>query len=154
MRTIILLIIAALITGACATSAGATEDGTRTIELNLSEFKFAPQRVTLTAGERVTLRLVNRGAVEHEFMAGREVDEAEGGYHEDLFHDLKPVVSGAAMAMEPIGHEHEGFGVRVAPGRTAEITFVVPDEPGVYEIGCFVPGHYEAGMKATLVIER
>lgn len=43
--------------------------------------------------------------------------------------------------------------MEVEPGGFASVTFALPaDRRGEWEIGCFVPGHYEAGMKATLVV--
>lgn len=38
-------------------------------------------------------------------------------------------------------------------GAEEEITFTAPSEAGEYEIYCNIPGHKEAGMVATLVVE-
>lgn len=38
-------------------------------------------------------------------------------------------------------------------GESNTFSFTAPDEPGEYEIYCNVPGHREAGMVATLVVE-
>jgi len=40
----------------------------------------------------------------------------------------------------------------VQPGKTAELTFT-PKAKGRYPIVCAVPGHKEAGMTGTLVVE-
>jgi uncharacterized cupredoxin-like copper-binding protein len=45
--------------------------------------------------------------------------------------------------------EEFGFGFHVEPGETAIAGFI-PDKEGYFEIGCYIPGHYEAGMKGTL----
>lgn len=44
------------------------------------------------------------------------------------------------------------FHVHAEPGETVRASFVAPDEPGEYEVGCYLPGHYEQGMKGTLVV--
>ncbi len=41
----------------------------------------------------------------------------------------------------------------VSPGDSETIDFTVPDEAGTYEFYCSVPGHKEAGMEGTLVVE-
>ena len=58
---------------------------------------------------------------------------------------------------DPIFHDWEVEGlanvdVPARPGQTAELRFLV-DEPGTYQIVCTVPGHAEAGMTGTLVVE-
>lgn len=72
---------------------------------------------------------------------------------EDLFAGLSPSVTPPdAVAMD--AHDaHAGFMVQVEPGETVEVTFTLPeDRAGEWEIGCFEPGHYEAGMHATLTL--
>ncbi len=51
------------------------------------------------------------------------------------------------------GDDHAGAHITVAAGDQQTVQLQVPvDADGEWEIGCFLPGHYEAGMIATLVI--
>lgn len=43
------------------------------------------------------------------------------------------------------------FHLHAAAGDTEEGAFIAP-APGTYEIGCYIPGHFESGMKGTLVV--
>lgn len=43
------------------------------------------------------------------------------------------------------------FHLHVQPGESLQASFIAP-EAGDYVIGCYIPGHFEAGMKGTLVI--
>jgi nitrite reductase (NO-forming) len=59
---------------------------------------------------------------------------------------------------DPIFHDLEVEGlanvdVAARPGQTASIR-VRLDRPGTYEYVCTVPGHAEAGMTGTLVVEQ
>jgi len=139
----VLLVIGA---GSCGTSPATSADG-RVIEITMKEFSFTPRTITLNAGETVTLKLNNVGTVEHEFMAGR-LPTAGKGYAEDW---LKRAVPGLANHTHP-GEEHLGEGVRVSADWGNRVTIVVPQEKGTYEFGCFVAGHYEAGMKGAIVV--
>jgi uncharacterized cupredoxin-like copper-binding protein len=42
----------------------------------------------------------------------------------------------------------------VAPGAKEHVVFTAPDKPGQVPFYCNVPGHREAGMVGTLVIEQ
>lgn len=44
------------------------------------------------------------------------------------------------------------FHIHADPGRTTRATFVAPEAPGEYTIGCYLPGHFEQGMRGTLVV--
>lgn len=44
------------------------------------------------------------------------------------------------------------FKLVAQPGQTVKGTFTAPTTPGTLEIHCDVPGHTEAGMKATLTV--
>ena len=51
------------------------------------------------------------------------------------------------------GHEH-GTMVEAAAGETFLMTFTLPeDRRGEWATGCFLSGHYEAGMHGTLIVE-
>ncbi|GBD11912.1 hypothetical protein HRbin23_01595 [bacterium HR23] len=45
--------------------------------------------------------------------------------------------------------------LEVEPGvKDIWVRITIPEEmKGEWEIGCFVPGHYEAGMHTTLIVE-
>lgn len=87
----------------------------------------------------------NVGTVEHEFMAGSE-PMIGTGYRQDWL----------ARAKLDAGKRHDaahaGEGARAAARKSAELRVVVPAEKGEFEFGCFVAGHYEAGMKGKLVV--
>lgn len=146
-------VLGALIALACG--AGATASARPAgaaggaVEIEMGNFFFKPETIRVKVGERVTLRLMNRTTVEHEFMAGRRPNPGEGGYAEDLFKGVEVAASGGKAER---GHGG-GFEFEVEPGKTGELTFTAPDRKGTYEIGCFVPGHYQAGMKGKLVVE-
>jgi uncharacterized cupredoxin-like copper-binding protein len=147
------LAAAALLLGACTT--GAQDDtGTDRVEITMSEFAFDPDPVTVPAGREVTLALTNDGDVRHELMAGRDpMPDDDGGYLQDLFAGVDPTVSPASAVAMDDHDAHAGFMVQVEPGETVEVTFTLPaDRSGGWEIGCFEPGHYEAGMHAQLTV--
>lgn len=91
----------------------------------------------------------NVGTVEHEFMAGSEPMMGTG-YRQDWL----------ARAKLDAGKRHDaahaGEGACAAARKSAELRVVVPAEKGEFEFefefGCFVAGHYEAGMKGKLVV--
>lgn len=145
------LLAAGFVGSACAMGLGpGGPGGEGTVRIAMSNFAFTPTQIRLRSGQRVTLQFDNRSPLEHEFMAGQR-PEAMGGYATDLFKDVDVQAKGGTT--ERGGHSG-AFELRVAPhmGR-AELTFVVPDRKGTYEIGCFLPGHYEAGMKGTITVE-
>ena len=144
MRRVGVVVLVAGLVGACGGSTP-VNDG-KTIEIVMRDFAFSPETVTLRAGEKVTLRFKNIGKLEHEFMAGAEPEYGKG-YLKDWFAGAELETSG--------GHDmgHAGQGVRVAPNSTVSVTFIVPTPGGAFEFGCFVPGHYEFGMRGLLLID-
>lgn len=158
MRASIVAVTAgAIVLGACAGgTSGTPSDQGRRIEVEMKEFAYSQQALTLKAGEKVTLAFKNTGSIEHEFMAGRQAMAGQG-YMEDMFKGVDHHITPESSADEGMGAMGgmgaDAVGVRVAPGATATLTFVVPAAPGSYEFGCFVAGHYEAGMKGALSIQ-
>ncbi len=111
------------------------------IAVEMSEFSFSPDPFEVQAGSTVRFEFTNVGVVEHEAVIGdlHAQDEAE-----------------TAMAEMADGSDHnegahgEGASIVLGPGESGELV-VTFDEAGELIIGCHVPGHWEAGMRAALV---
>ena len=105
------------------------------IEVTLTDgLRIEPASMTVPAGVPVTFLVTNDGQIEHELYLG---DEAAQQEHEE------EMLSGEPM------HGHSNA-VTVAPGQTEELTFTFA--PGEWLAGCHVPGHYPAGMVATIEV--
>jgi len=127
------------------------------VEVQMKEFAFVPSAVTLKAGVPAEVRLVNRGVVEHEFMvyAGKPMAGMDPQkMHKELearsyFRGLAVQVEGKAKMVERMGKDL--VMVTLAPGERVVLRFT-PTKKGTFEMGCHVPGHYEAGMKGKWVV--
>ncbi len=129
------------------------------VEVQMKEFAFVPSAVTLKAGVPAEVRLVNRGVVEHEFMvydlghlhlAGMDPQKM----HKELearsyFRGLVVQVEGKAKMVERMGKDL--VMVTLAPAERVVLRFT-PVKKGSFEMGCHLPGHYEAGMKGRWVV--
>ena len=140
------VVLVAMVAVACGSEPAKTARG-RVIEITMKEFTFSPRSITVSPGETVTLKFTNVGALEHEFMAGRAPVPSRG-YTEDW---LKRAVPALANHTHP-GEEHLGEGIRVSADWGNQVTLVVPEAKGTYEFGCFIAGHYEAGMKGSITV--
>lgn len=133
--------------GACGGDLGAPPSGAIVIEMG--NFSFTPATIRLRAGERATVRLHNPSNAEHDFFVGQQPDPANARYAVDLFQGVEVEFVGKGRVMRG----GSAFRAVIPPVAAGQLTFTVPDRKGVYEIGCFLPGHYQGGMKGTLVVE-
>ena len=127
------------------TYAALPNDPGRVVRIDMSDFAFSPASIAVTPGERITLSFRNIGSQEHEFMAGHEAIPGKG-----FARDWLDLASAGAVKAHDAGHS--GAGLRLAPRGAANITIVVPAQIGEVEFACFVVGHYESGMKGTLIV--
>lgn len=119
------LMTLALAVAACgAGSAGSGEPEGVTVNVKMTEFAFEMDKTEVPAGVPVTFNITNEGAVEHEVVL-----EVAGVNDEPL--------------ENPDGSEAEAEDIE--PGGTAKLTYTF-DEGGSFQLGCHIPGHYEAGM--------
>jgi uncharacterized cupredoxin-like copper-binding protein len=89
--------------------------------------------LTVSPGEMVTFVVRNEGGMAHNVQFGRYLDPETRRYQTELF---------------------PGFaGLDLDAGEEARLTLQMPEEPGEWEIGCLILGHYEAGQVLALVIE-
>ena len=124
----------ALILGACA--------GPRIQEVSLTavDMAFQPEALEVTAGRPVRLTMVNEGALDHDFSILEMPMETMGATAVAMpGHDM------GAMTVDPQLH----MAVTMGMSNTIEFT---PTKPGTYEFFCTVPGHKQAGMVGTMVV--
>jgi uncharacterized cupredoxin-like copper-binding protein len=147
MRSLLMIAMGLALAGCAGTPTYAPlpNDAGRVVRIDMSDFAFSPASISVTPGERITLSFRNLGSQEHEFMAGSQATPGKGFAHDWL--DL-------AKADGVKGHDtgHSGVGLRLAPRDAANVTIVVPAQIGEVEFACFVVGHYESGMKGTLIV--
>ena len=132
-------------------------------DINMTEYTFSPERLSLKVGQEVTLNLSNAGQLQHEIMFGREMMKMENrpaGYMEDMFEagGVEPEVT---QEGEP-EHEHEemmhsGFMVALPTDGTGTMKFIVTEGMlGEWEMGCFEQDgvHYDAGMIGSVSVTQ
>lgn len=120
---------------------GAHHAPSRTVGIVMAEdggaMVFEPSRLEVKQGEQVRFVLRNTGALEHEFLIDSVSNNAA---HKE------------AMAADPDMLHAEPNGRRLKPGQTTELVWRFT-KPGTFEIACLIPGHYESGMKGSVVVK-
>ncbi len=111
----------------------------RTIEIAANDdFSFSPSSVIVEAGETVTFKVTNTGAIPHDFTLGDSALQDE--------HEAEMAEMGGNMEM----HDEPNV-FSLEPGETKTMTWHFK-ESGPILFGCHQPGHYAAGMKGSVVI--
>ncbi len=109
----------------------------RVVEVAMDEFSYSPASLSVRAGETVRFVFRNDGQTLHEAVIG---DAAVQDAHRRGMQD------GASG-----GHGHDAVAVDVEPGASAIVVHRF-DHAGEVLIGCHEPGHYDAGMLATIAV--
>jgi uncharacterized cupredoxin-like copper-binding protein len=116
---------------------GAAADA-RMVEVGMTdELTFEPDFITVAFGETVRFEVTNTGEIVHEFLIGDEAAQAE----------FEEQMSGGGEM------DHDATaGVSVDPGQTETFEYTFGDTDEVVLAGCHEPGHYDAGMVATITV--
>lgn len=107
-RYIFLLVMASLVFAVAACGSGGSEPEAPepvSFTIEMTEYSYTPNELTVAVGQEVTLTLVNKGQLEHEIMIGRDVVMADGrpnGYTVDLFEHagVEPEVHGGMLMID------------------------------------------------------
>lgn len=118
-----------------ACTGGGSDSPSTSINVTLTDFAFSPNTFTVPAGAQITLTAVNNGAGKHSFVIMKQGDDVK-----DHFTDADKA---------NIYWEKDD----IQSGQTVTDTFTAPSTPGTYQIVCAVPGHFEAGMVAKLIVK-
>jgi uncharacterized cupredoxin-like copper-binding protein len=115
----------------------------RTVEVLMKEapgdyeMMFIPNRVTVRVREQIRFVLRNVGNRDHEFVLGTVAD--------NLAHMKE-------MEKHPGMVHVETNARRLKPNETAEIVWHFTKR-GTFDFSCLIPGHREAGMFGTIIVE-
>ena len=113
----------------------APKTGAITVDVTLVDFKIYSTVTTFKAGVPYYFVVTNRGPSVHEFA---------------IFPD-KP--DGSALPMD-VQYVHRLIEIeQVAPGSTIKLNYVFPSA-GRDEIACQMRGHYQAGMRLPIVVNK
>jgi uncharacterized cupredoxin-like copper-binding protein len=104
--------------------------------VTLSEFSVDMTQSSFDAGKTYNFIVTNEGAVPHEVMIVAPLEPGEG--------DMEEMDEQALLVVEADD---------LPAGATVEVEYTFPtDAQAGLEAACYVPGHYEAGMKTPVVV--
>ena len=98
---------------------------------------FIPDTLKIRKGEQVRFQLRNNGEVDHEFVVAT--------MEENLKHMKE-------MEKNPDMEHDDPNARRVKPKKTAEIVWQFT-KAGTFDFSCLIPGHRQAGMFGTIIVE-
>lgn len=147
---IVTFLLAAAVGGPSATFAA---DPPRTIALvGTDDMKYNLTTITARAGEQIRVRLTVKGTMPkivmaHNFVlvkAGTDVQKlvTDGAPHRATDF-IPPTMMNSVLAKTALA----------GPGETVDVIFTVPTRPGRYPFLCTFAGHYQSGMKGTLIVK-
>jgi uncharacterized cupredoxin-like copper-binding protein len=134
--------IAVLAAGAALLGACASAPVPQEFTLTAMTMTYSPSVLEVTAGVPVELTFVNQDSLEHDFSI-LEIPVGSVSAADPMSAEHQMEMGEAAV--EPVLH------VAAEPGATNHLSFT-PTKPDRYEFYCTVPGHKEAGMVGTLVV--
>jgi azurin len=127
-------------------------DPVRVFNIVASEdMKYSLTTITVGRGESMTIRLTGKGTLPKIAMAHNFVVLKLGTDILKLLKDgapsrgtdfIPPSMMDAVIAKTAFA----------GPGETVQVTFTAPRKPGRYPFICTFAGHYQGGMKGTLVV--
>ena len=137
-RVAVAAAIAVIGLAGCGASGGpAGPDEPRTIEIDIDGYHFVPDHFEVATGESVRFMINNPDDIGYELFIGTAAEQA---------------ARRAAGVAEPSGAaaiSHFGYGIYLPALSDGELDYAFSGEEDLL-IGCHLPGHWEAGMVATI----
>ena len=118
---------------------GVASKVTRTIRLDMTDnMRFTPSNISVKQGETIRFVLKNTGQLKHEFSLGTPEELKE---HYEV------------MKKFPDMEHDEPNKISLAPGKQGEVIWKFT-KSGAVHFACLIPGHYDAGMKGQVRVNR
>lgn len=133
--------------------AQAATGAVRTIDIvGTDDMKYSVTTITAKRGEQLRVRLTTKGtmpkiAMAHNFVllkaGASQVKFVNAGATSRATDFIPPDMKDQVLAQTALA----------GAGETVEVTFKVPATAGKYPFLCTFPGHFQAGMRGTLVVK-
>lgn len=128
----------------------------RTVEVIMTDNRYAPSDLKVKSGETIKFIVRNDGEFVHEFNIGNADNHLA---HQQ---EMMTMMEKGILEVDRINHHMMGHGegtmshddpnaVLLAPGESGEIIWTFP-QSGMLQFACNVPGHYEDGMVGDIRI--
>ena len=130
------LVVLAACGGSARNSGGG--NSARTVQVTETDFKIDASLTTFIPGVTYHFEVSNKGSMAHEFMM---MPKSEGSMNGMSMGDMDK------MALASIDN--------IGPGETKTLDYTFPSSAvGSHpEFACYLPGHYEAGMKLDVTVK-
>lgn len=151
MRAFALMLL--LVASPAAPYLAGAADPPRTIDIvGTDDMKYSVTTITAKRGETIRIRLAAKGvlpkvAMAHNFVLLKIGTDILKLLQEGAPHRATDFIAPASMSQVIAKTSLAG------PGETVQVTFKVPEKPGKYPYICTFAGHYQAGMKGTLIVK-
>ena len=118
---------------------GVASKASRTVTIEMTDnMRYTPADIQVKQGETVRFIVKNKGQVKHELSLGTQ---------QELLEHLEQ------MRKFPDMEHDEPSKVTLAPGKQGEIVWQFT-KAGAVNFACLMPGHYEAGMKGQVKVNK
>jgi uncharacterized cupredoxin-like copper-binding protein len=125
----------------CTANAGGsgTDQSPTIIRMSIEAYHFVPNHIQVQEGETVRFLITNPTDRAHELFIGTPVEQdADEALHK-----------GASPMEQPT--TRYGYGIYIPAFGTGELDYHFTAANGIM-IGCHLPGHWAAGMQATITV--
>lgn len=120
-----------------AGSPRAIKDIDRTLVVTMHDnMRYNLDELQVKAGETIRFQITNKGRIPHEFTIG---DRESLLQHRDM------------MRQMPDMHHEEDNAITLNAGESGELIWTFGSSTNI-EVACLLPGHYEAGMKMSVLL--
>jgi len=134
---VLFTLIAALLLAGCSGGASGSTSPVE-VQVKLTEFQITSSLTTFTVGVPYHFIVTNSGTVAHEFQI---MPPASGQLTQDQIQKMS--LAGLSKDDLPAGATKE-----------LDYTFTQAYAQGALELACHLPGHYEAGMHISIVVNK
>jgi uncharacterized cupredoxin-like copper-binding protein len=124
---------------------GKASEVDRTVNVLATDMKFDIRSLRVKTGETIRFIVANKEDDEHDFTLGDTATQK--GHREEM---AKMMEGHNGMTAGMVRHDDPNA-VFLKPGATKELIWKF-SRAGSFEFACNVPGHYEAGMKGTIMV--